>query len=257
MPGYFQPFACQIFDQLNLLHSFELLRSDLPLFLCEVKCQIKSTAAKSGSLIASSSGNELPIIQQGENLLIEARLLHQNLKVTTRFNDWINRRIEEFGFEPGKDFYSNLSNQKHGKDRIETHLTLDMAKELAMVERNDIGRQIRRYFIQKEKEARGISHLPAERSLFTGLKPKKVNDRLMYPYKAVLERCGYSTKAGTGQRKARYWMHFVKEGRQLYITQEFALHLYRQRQVINNRAVMLNMQPVLPFNFGDPKQLAR
>jgi hypothetical protein len=140
-----------------------------------------------------------------------------------------------------------------GGDRrsVDVHLTLDMAKELAMVERNEVGRNIRRYFIQKEKEARGISHLPVESKLFSGLKPKQVNDRRLFPYKEVLERCGYSTKASTAQRRARYWMHFVKDGHTLYVTAEFASHLFRQRQVMNNRAVMLACQPVLPLNFGE------
>ena len=222
----------------------------------------QSTDAKSSGLIASSSGNELPIIQQGEHLLIDARLLHQQLKVGRDFATWIKTRIEEFGFKSGDDFFSGLndrspkSGSKGGHNRIDVHLTLDMAKELAMLERNEVGRAIRLYFIHKEKEARAISHLPKEAGLFSGIKPRRVNDRTLYPYKAVLARCGYSTRASTGQRRARYWMHFVKEGHQLFITQEFALHLFRQKQVMVNRAVMANMQPVLPLNFGDPKQLS-
>lgn len=129
-----------------------------------------------------------------------------------------------------------------------------MAKELAMVERNEIGRSIRGYFIQKEKEARGIGHLPKEAGLFKGIKPKRFNDRTMYPYREVLVRCGYKASSNGG-RTQRYWMHFVKEGKLLYTTEEFALHLYRQKQVYLNRAAMLATQPVLPLNFGDVSQL--
>lgn len=214
------------------------------------------TAIKDSGLTTFSSRNELPIIQQGDNLLIDARLLHQQLKSGHQFSDWIKRKIEEFGFEQDKDFFSNVRKSTGGRPGLDYHLTLDMAKELAMLERNEIGRAVRQYFIQKEKEARAISHLPKEAGLFKGLKPKRVNDRLMYPYKEVLERCGYSTKASTGQRRARYWMHFVKEGHLLFVTQEFCLHLYRQKQVMVNRAVMLASQPVLPLNFADTKQLA-
>lgn len=211
------------------------------------------------SAVKDSRLAQLPLIQQGDNLLIDARLLHSQLKVGRDFTNWIKYRIEEYGFEPGRDFFSaidspKLANQKgRGGDRrsIQIHLTLDMAKELAMVERNEVGRAIRRYFIQKEKEARGISHLPAEGKLFAGLKPKHFNDRKMYPYKEVLARCGYSIKAGTSQRKARYWMHFIKDGHLLYITEAFARHLFHQRQVLNNRAVMLASQPVLPLGFGE------
>jgi len=220
----------------------------------------QSTATKSSGLIASSSGNEPMIIQQGDNLLIDARMLHSQLKVGRDFSTWIKVRIEEFGFESGKDFFSTVSpkrgNQKRGGDKrsIDIHLTIDMAKELAMLERNEVGRAVRIYFIQKEREARAISHLPKETGLFRALKPKRVNDRVMYPYREVLERCGYKTNSN-GNRRHRYWMHFVKEGNQLFVTEEFSLHLFRQKQVMINRAVMLNTQPVLPLNFGDQKQL--
>jgi anti-repressor protein len=213
----------------------------------------QSNEAKSIITIASSSGKELPIIQQGESLLIDARLLHKQLKVKTVFADWIKRRIQEFGFEEIKDYFSNLR-KSSTKPTNEYHLTLDMAKELAMLERNDVGRQIRRYFIQKEKEARGISQLPPEHSLFKGIKPRRLNDRLMYPYKEVLSRCGYSINSSS-HRRHKYWMHFVKEGSKLFITQDFALHLFKQKQVVNNRAALQAMQPVLPLNFGDTSLL--
>lgn len=94
--------------------------------------------------------------------MCNARDLHAALQVVTRFNDWITRRIEDYGFVENFDFqtidYSTLSNQKKGRggDRrsIDYHLTLDMAKELAMIENNDIGRAVRRYFIQAEKMLR-------------------------------------------------------------------------------------------------------
>jgi phage anti-repressor protein len=200
---------------------------------------------------------ELPLIQQGDNLLIDARLLHQQLKVGRDFSTWIKVKIEEFGFEPNKDFFSGISPNRGkttGRPSVDVHLTLDMAKELAMVERNEIGRSIRRYFIQKEKEARGTGHLPKEAGLFKGMKPKRFNDRTMYPYREVLVRCGYKASSNGG-RTQRYWMHFVKEGKLLYTTEEFALHLFKQKQVYLNRAAMLATQPVLPLNFGDVSQL--
>ena len=94
--------------------------------------------------------------------MCNARDLHSALRVETRFNDWFSRRIEDYGFAEGFDFqtidYSNLSNQKKGRggDRrsIDYHLTLDMAKELAMIENNEIGRAVRRYFICAEQTLR-------------------------------------------------------------------------------------------------------
>jgi phage anti-repressor protein len=91
--------------------------------------------------------------------LCNARDLHAALGVDTRFDDWIRRRIEEYGFADGEDFSSTLRKTR-GRPATDYHLTLDMAKELAMVENNDVGRRIRRYFIALEKQARQAA-LPA------------------------------------------------------------------------------------------------
>ena len=187
---------------------------------------------------------------------------HQKLKVGTVFADWIRRRIADFKFEEDRDYFSNLRNQNsagRGGDRrsIEYHLTLDMAKELAMLERNEVGRSIRRYFIQKEKEARRpmINFNPLEgfkqKDFLTGLKPFKINDQKLWPYREVIKRIGYSPRSGAASRKRSYGQHFMKVGETLYITEEFAQHLAHSRAVYVNRERMKNAQPLLPFNFGD------
>lgn len=83
--------------------------------------------------------------------LVDARSLHRFLAVDARFNDWVTRRIAEYSFQDGEDFYSFLSKSSGGRPSREYHITLDMAKELSMVERNEKGRQARRYFIECEK----------------------------------------------------------------------------------------------------------
>jgi len=84
--------------------------------------------------------------------MIDARQLHAWLKVPTRFNDWIDRRITEYGFEADADFYSRMS-KTGGRPRRDVLTTVDMAKELSMVERTARGQQTRRYFIEMEKVA--------------------------------------------------------------------------------------------------------
>lgn len=91
--------------------------------------------------------------------LCNARELHTTLQVGRDFATWINERVDTYGFVEGEDFVIDSpksGNQKgRGGDRRskDYHLTLDMAKELAMVENNEIGRQIRRYLIRLEKKA--------------------------------------------------------------------------------------------------------
>lgn len=89
--------------------------------------------------------------------LVDARLLHGFLEVVSKFADWIKNRIDDYGFLEDQDyvgvFLKNEKKPKGGRPAIDYHLTLDMAKELAMVERNEKGRQVRRYFIECERRA--------------------------------------------------------------------------------------------------------
>lgn len=92
-------------------------------------------------------------------LLCDARELHTFLEVGKRFASWITERLTEYGFVENHDYIlisHNRETKGRGGDRRskDYHLTLDTAKELAMVERNEKGRQIRRYFIECEKQLR-------------------------------------------------------------------------------------------------------
>ncbi|EMC3409961.1 antA/AntB antirepressor family protein [Escherichia coli] len=95
-------------------------------------------------------------ISNEPTLLVNARDLHGFLEVGKDFSNWIRARLNEYGFVENLDyilFSPNLA-KTPGRRRKDYHLTLDTAKELAMVERNEKGRQIRRYFIECEKKFR-------------------------------------------------------------------------------------------------------
>ncbi|HFW5272924.1 TPA: antA/AntB antirepressor family protein [Salmonella enterica subsp. enterica serovar Bullbay] len=96
-------------------------------------------------------------INNEPTLLCNARDLHDFLGVGKRFASWITERIAEYGFVENQDYIlisQNWETKGRGGDRRskDYRLTLDTAKELAMVERNDKGRQVRRYFIECEKQ---------------------------------------------------------------------------------------------------------
>ncbi|MBK9497379.1 MAG: antA/AntB antirepressor family protein [Xanthomonadales bacterium] len=109
----------------------------------------------SNSLVPVFTGQ----FQNQSTQLCNARDLHTALEVGDRFDQWIRRRISEYSFTEGEDFCTNLC-KTGGRPATDYHLTLDMAKELAMLENNPIGRQVRRYFIQIEKKV-GRSAYPA------------------------------------------------------------------------------------------------
>ena len=80
-----------------------------------------------------------------------ARDLHDFLEVKTAFKDWFPRMCE-YGFSEGTDFCSFLSESTGGRPAQDAQLTIEMAKEICMLQRNERGKQARQYFIQLEKD---------------------------------------------------------------------------------------------------------
>lgn len=97
--------------------------------------------------------NELIKIETNENMepVVSGRELHKKLEVKTAYKDWFPRMCE-YGFEEGIDFCSFLSESTGGRPSTDHVLKLDMAKEIAMLQRNEMGRQIRQYFIDVERK---------------------------------------------------------------------------------------------------------
>ena len=101
----------------------------------------------------------LPILQSDEHdSNVNARDLHKQLKSGRQFTDWIKNRIEVYQLIKDVDyytvshFYETVKNSRlQPKETFDYILTIDCAKQLAMVERTDIGAMVRRYFIIIEK----------------------------------------------------------------------------------------------------------
>lgn len=89
--------------------------------------------------------------------LVNARDLHLFLQSGWKFSDWIEKRIADYGFTEGQDFFRSSGKSLLGRPKTEYHLSLDMAKELAMVEKSARGRQARQYFIACENRLRELA----------------------------------------------------------------------------------------------------
>lgn len=96
--------------------------------------------------------NELINITLNENQepVVSGRQLHKALGVKTAYKDWFPR-MTEYGFTDGEDFSSFLSKSTGGRPSQDHIIKLDMAKEIAMIQRTDKGKEVRQYFIQVEK----------------------------------------------------------------------------------------------------------
>ena len=91
--------------------------------------------------------------------LVSARELHEGLEIKTRFNDWVNRMIE-YGFEENIDYTAitqkRVTAQGNEISFTDYIITIDMAKEICMIQRTDLGRKYRKYFIECEKKLKQL-----------------------------------------------------------------------------------------------------
>ena len=94
-----------------------------------------------------TNSNLIPVfnglIQNQPVQLCNARELHTFLDIGKDYSTWVKNRINEYGFIQDED-YLVITERTNGRPRKEYHITLDMGKELGMVERNERGRQIRK-----------------------------------------------------------------------------------------------------------------
>lgn len=93
-----------------------------------------------------------------EQQTVNARELHEFLEVGKDFSNWIKDRIEKYDFVENVDYVRFSPNSAKtpygGRPSVEYHISLSMAKELCMVERNEKGKQARQYFIECERVAK-------------------------------------------------------------------------------------------------------
>lgn len=184
--------------------------------------------------------NELVKITEQKGIqLVDARELHKKLQTGRDFSNWIKGRIQEYGFIRNEDYFiednqhnytdnqilrQNGRKVEKGRPTINYHLSLNMAKELAMVERNEQGRKIRRYFIEMEKIAmQTIIKMP---------KSLNVYGSEALPYVEWLLLHNYSVTSGQYHARIRkHPQHFYKASTgKWYINKAFAEQLLTIRQ---------------------------
>ncbi|EAK1445104.1 phage antirepressor Ant [Campylobacter coli] len=94
-----------------------------------------------------------------------AREIFQFLNSEQEYANWIKNRISHYDFIENQDYIIELVYTK-GRPRKEYYVTLDMAKELCMVENNEKGRQARRYFIECEKRLKNLEQEKMQKLAF-------------------------------------------------------------------------------------------
>jgi anti-repressor protein len=94
--------------------------------------------------------NLIPVNYETAQPCVSARDLYEQLNIKTAFKDWFPRMCE-YGFEEGKDFCSKMSESTGGRPSKDADISIDMAKQICMIQRSPEGKQIRQYFLDLEK----------------------------------------------------------------------------------------------------------
>ncbi len=176
----------------------------------------------------------LKVNYDSEQPTVSGRELHEFLEIKTAYKDWFPRMVE-YGFEEGKDYCSFLSDRSDGlpgKPRTDHELTIPMAKELCMLQRNEKGKQARQYFLKVE-EAWNSPEMIMERALklsnarvrelLGSVSELKVENQIMKPkadyFDELVERNLLTNFRDTAKQlgiKQRDFVSFLLEKKYLY-----------------------------------------
>lgn len=109
--------------------------------------------------------------------IVSGRQLHEALEVKTPYDKWFPR-MTEYGFTENEDFSTFLSKSTGGRRATDHIIKLDMAKEIAMIQRTERGKQVRQYFIQVEKDFNSPEKIMARALLMADKKVHKLESQI-------------------------------------------------------------------------------
>lgn len=146
--------------------------------------------------------NELiKVDYSGEKPAVSARELHEFLEVKTAYKDWFPRMCE-YGFTEGQDFCSFLSESTGGRPAQDAALSIDMAKEICMLQRNEKGKIARQYFLQLERDWNSPEKVMARALQIADRKIKELE----------ISNSALSTSLEIARPKAEYFDQLVERG---------------------------------------------
>lgn len=112
-------------------------------------------------------------LNDSQEPVVSGRQLHEVLGVNSNYTTWFDR-MTEYGFIEGQDFLPNLEKSTGGRRAIDHIVKLDMAKEIAMIQRTEKGKEVRQYFIQVEKDFNSPEKIMARALLLADKKISKL-----------------------------------------------------------------------------------
>ena len=182
----------------------------------------------------------IPIQDNDGVQAVMGRDLHKFLEVETPYHIWFPRMVE-YGFSAGQDYTNkNVQNPSGGRPRTDHIITLDMAKEISMIQRTDKGKQARQYFIECERRARSPK---IDASQITRM------ELIQIAMNAEQERLALEAKNKELEPKAEAYSSFIEAdgkysigavGKMLGIGQNKLFRELRNRRVLISKGNMRN-----------------
>lgn len=154
-----------------------------------------------------------------EQPTVSARDLHEQLHIGTKFTTWFER-MKEYGFSEGKEFFPKLgeTSEQGGRPQTDFQISVDMAKEICMIQRSPEGKQIRQYFIDLEKAWNTPEQIMARALKMANQSIESLKDRCKFLGEQVIEQQQIITEL---QPKANY-VDTILQSKSLVLTTQIA-----------------------------------
>lgn len=191
--------------------------------------------------------NELiKINYETEQPTVSAKDLHEQLNIETPFKKWIDRMCD-YGFEESKDFWTKMSKSTGGRPSKEYNLSVDMAKQICMIQRSPEGKQIRQYFLDLEKAWNTPEQVMARALKMAGKTIDSLKDRCKFLGGQVVEQQKLIEEMTP---KANYVDHILESKSLVATTQiakDYGMSAVRLNRILNDMKIQykVNKQWVL------------
>lgn len=191
--------------------------------------------------------NELiKVNYDSEHPTVSAKDLHEKLNIETPFKKWIDRMCD-YGFEESKDFWTKMSKSTGGRPSTEYNLSVDMAKQICMIQRSPEGKQIRQYFLDLEKAWNTPEQVMARALKMAGKTIDSLKDRCKFLGGQVAEQQKLIEEMTP---KANYVDHILESKSLVATTQiakDYGMSAIRFNQILNSLKIQykVNKQWVL------------
>lgn len=212
--------------------------------------------------IVTEYKDKLPILtEEGEGFCVNARDLHRELGVGREFAKWIKERISKYEFRENEDYevFVKIDDKPNGgRPSTEYNITIDMAKQLAMVQNNELGKLARKYFLSVEKVLKLAIQWDRIR------KPEKEEYKIMCKELDLYMQRNYGKKAefyhymneadtlnkiclGSTAKKIKAYIEAQDENTREWLESKYNLYL-SEMQRLNTMYLRMNMDKKIRYN---------